>query len=98
MDTRDHWMTQEDGSIHTALAWLSASITALQKGDSKREGRVWGEGVHFFLNPASPADSKSEGMQTLEKQQGVTCSFLHLHPESICPCLHLLLFPGEGSR
>lgn len=42
MDTRDHWMTQEDGSIHTALAWLSASITALQKGDSEGEGRVGG--------------------------------------------------------
>ena len=29
-------MTQEDGSIATALAWLSASMTALQEGDIER--------------------------------------------------------------
>ena len=33
-------VTQEDGSIDTALAWLSASMTALQKGDREKEGSL----------------------------------------------------------
>ncbi len=31
-------VTQEDNSIYAALAWLSASMTALQKGDRVKEG------------------------------------------------------------
>jgi len=68
-------MTQEDGSIHTALAWLSASITALQKGDSEREGRVGGGGIHFFLNPASPADPKIRRHADLREAAGCDMLF-----------------------
>lgn len=35
--------TQEDGSIDAALAWLSASMTALQKGDRVKEGSRCGK-------------------------------------------------------
>lgn len=61
MDTRDHSrVTQEDGSIDAALAWLSASMTALKKGDREKKGsKCEKKKIHrSFLNPVSLTDPK----------------------------------------
>lgn len=66
-------VTQEDGSIDTALAWLSASMTALQKGDREKEGslsvekkerkKIHGSSLNPLSLSLSLTDPKSESVQ-----------------------------------
>lgn len=87
--------TQEDGSIDAALARLSASMTAPQKGDREKEGSKCEEKkqkkkIHrSFLNPVSLTDPKSESVQACREAAG--CDELF---STSSPCIYRPLSPS----
>lgn len=89
--------TQEDGSINSALVWLSASMTAVQKVDGEKEGTKCGKKkIHrSFLNRGLSLIQKQRACRDAEDQLGVTSSFLRLHLVSIKPSHHLSFSPEE---
>lgn len=94
--------TQEDGSISSALAWLSASMTALEDRDLE-SGKCmckWEGGIHcFFLNPVSPTDPKSESMQTCWGSAGCDEFFVVSLPRVyLVVCRSLLRKKAEGGK